>query len=177
MPGLGGGAGPSSAAAAQAGRLLPFVVAAIAVYEACIQLVPWVLHPDRWVFPWRIYNLAILAPNYLENGFVRRGLGGTILMLLDGRRTLHPPGSLAAFHLATAIFFALPMALLLRRLAVRGDRQWLWFAVVVLVSPQMFRSWATDVGRTDMLTCGFIAWSLLLALDRRFVLAAVVLFV
>lgn len=120
------------------------------------------------------YNIAILTPNYFENGFIRRGLGGSILYLLDGGTSLHRISSGAAFQLLGAVFLALPMTLLLRRLALRGDPMWRWFALLMLLSPQLFWGWGRDIGRGDMLICGAIAWSVIAALNGRYVLAAVI---
>jgi len=122
------------------------------------------------------YNIAVVTPNYFDNGFIRRGLGGSITYLIDGSAS-HPASSLAIYQLIGAIFFAFPMALLLRQLMVRGDRLWGWFALVMLVSPQLFWGWSREPGRSDMIVCGFIAWSVLAALRGRFVIAALVLFV
>jgi hypothetical protein len=156
--------------------LLPLLTAMFVVAVACRKLIVGFLSAHGPAgFEIRLYNHALLVPNYADNGFIRRGLGGTIAYLLDGGSNAHSGVSLALFHLLCAMFLAVPLALLLRRLAARGDRQWPWFALFLAASPQLFWGWSSDAGRADMLVVGFIAWSLVAILDGRFWLAALVL--
>ena len=117
------------------------------------------------------YKYAILVPNYFEHGFVRRGLGGTVMALISGGRSLEPVVSLAAFHLLSAIWLAIPLVLLLHKLAARTGREWIWLGLVLIVSPHLFLGWSQDVGRADMLAIGFIAWSVLILVQGRYYLA------
>jgi hypothetical protein len=146
----------------------------LAVLVACSRIFLWLAGViGRLHGPYQ-YNRLILIPNYFNVGFMRRGLGGTIRALLGGGDGLT---GLAAFHVFCAVFLAVPLALLLRRLAAAGGWQWLYFGMVLVLSPQLMMAWAVDPGRGDMMNCGFVAWALLAALDRRFLVAAVVLFV
>lgn len=117
------------------------------------------------------YNLGVLAINYQQHGFIRRGLGGTIFTLLGGSpltRCLHP---LIVFHLLSAIWLAIPLVLLLRRMLMENFRRGLLLAVVLLVSPQLFLGWGGDLGRTDMFTSGCIAWAVVALLKQHDVVA------
>jgi hypothetical protein len=116
------------------------------------------------------YSHGILVPNYLEHGFVRRGLGGTVYALTEwfgGGRG----GNARSFQLVCAIWAAVPLMLLVRRLSRTQGSRWLWLSLVLLAAPQLFWGWTRDIGRSDMLVAGFIAWSLLFALQGRYVLA------
>ena len=66
---------------------------------------------------------------------------------------------------------------MLRRLAARDDRLWRWFALFMLLSPQLFWGWSREPARSDMLICGIIAWSLIAGLGGRFFIPMVLLFI
>lgn len=117
------------------------------------------------------YNVGVLAINYQQHGLIRRGLGGTIFAALSGSPLtdcLHP---LIVFHLLSAIWLAIPLVLLLRRMMTENFRYGLLLAVVLLVSPQLFLGWGGDFGRTDMFTSGCVAWGVVALLGRRDVVA------
>ena len=160
------------------GTLLPFVAALLAVAIACRRTLFGVLRYDDYKFTdISPYNIAVLTPNYFDNGFIRRGLGGSIMYLIDGGSAAHAGSAAAIYQLFGAVMLALPMALMLRRLMARDDRLWRWFALFMLVSPQLFWGWSREPGRSDMLICGIIAWSVLATLGRRYIVAALLLFI
>ncbi|MGI4878856.1 MAG: hypothetical protein ACRYG4_15365 [Janthinobacterium lividum] len=152
-------------------RFGPIVFALAAVLVLCRKVIGWGLRGGWQALPGDpIYNYTILRANYFNAGFVRRGLQGTVLALFDRHGDVD---SLVGFHVVCAVFLAVPLALLVRRLIVLGTWQWLWFAAVALLAPQIMPSWSVDVGKGDMMTMGFVAWALLAAVDRRYVLAVV----
>ncbi len=102
------------------------------------------------------YNAVFLTTNYFDLGFVRRGLGGTIARIFsaDAYR-----GALI-LHALSAIYLIAAFGVLQHRLL--RARQSLAAMLIVafpILSPQMFAGWGTDIGRTDMLVIGTIAWS------------------
>lgn len=119
------------------------------------------------------YNLALLSYNYFENGFLRRGLGGTIVALLGGGGD-HLAASLL-FFLLSAIWLTVPLVVLLWRLEAKAAWSSAWPALILVASPQLFWAWGQDLARADMLVVGLIAWAAIAALDRRLVLGAVLL--
>ncbi|TFU03184.1 hypothetical protein EUV02_08290 [Polymorphobacter arshaanensis] len=160
------------------GALLPFIAALLAVAIACRRTIFGMLRYADYKFTdISPYNIAVLTPNYFDNGFIRRGLGGSIVYLIDGGTAAHGGSAAAIYQFFGAVMLALPMALLLRRLIARDDRLWRWFAVFMLVSPQLFWGWSRDPGRSDMLICGIIAWSLIAALGGRFFIPVLLLFI
>lgn len=116
-----------------------------------------------------IYNRTVVTPNFFEDGFVRRGLGGTIRYLLPGDWI----GNAVAFTVVSAICLALPVGVLLFRRARSGAiGSALGLAAILLLAPQAFRGWGADPGRTDIIPAGFVAWAALaMALDRPAVAA------
>ncbi|MEH3159066.1 MAG: hypothetical protein PGN08_09110 [Sphingomonas taxi] len=110
---------------------------------------------------WMYYNVAFLSANFLDAGFVRRGLGGTIAALLSR----DPDTGAFLFHLLSA-------GLLIAALLVLGWRlfraaSWPAAAFMLLfcvVSPQLFLGWGNDIARTDMAVIGCIAFAAI-ALD------------
>ena len=119
------------------------------------------------------YNLAILSFDYLHHGFIRRGLAGTIVALLGGGQD-HAAAALLFFFLS-AIWLAVPLVVLMRRLEARTPWSSLWPALVLVASPQLFWGWGQDLARADMLVEGFVAWAAIAALDRRYRVAAALL--
>ncbi|MBU3077180.1 hypothetical protein [Sphingomonas quercus] len=160
----------------EAGRaILLALIAGAAVAAACRKLLPWAIgrpgasDPDMLLGP---YRRDILWPNYVENGFIRRGLGGTLMELLRDAGLAQPA---AGYQLLTAILLVVPLTLLLSALARRGGRSWLWFGALLVMSPQLFLGWGTDFGRGDMLTISFIAWAAVALAHRRHWLAVAAL--
>lgn len=121
------------------------------------------------------YNFAILAPNYILNGFVRRGLNGTLMTLMDW--AFEVQYKLFLFHFFCALFLVVPAITLLWKLAQRDGLHWMWFGLVFVLSPQMVRAWAYDIGRGDMLVAGLVCWAAILAQSGRYKLASVTLII
>lgn len=167
------------------GQSGPFVVAFLAIIIACRKyIIKLASGPTQATVPaagsgvsFAKYGDALLVPNYFDNGFIRRGLSGTITYLIDGGSAVHSGLSRGAFHLLGATVLAIALAVLLRRLAARGGHQWLWFGGFVVVSQQTFFGWSNDLLRPDMLVAGLIAWAVVAATHGRFGLAAVLLFI
>ena len=151
------------------GRRWPWLVAALTVLIACRKLHHYLLSHAPNFSGGKLYVYFIMVPNYFNSGFVRRGFANTIFALINTGQ-LAP--SLAVYQIVSAIFCAVPLALLLARLAALDRRHWWWFAAVLALSPQLFLARALDVGRVDLFTYGFVAWATVAALDRRYMLAA-----
>ncbi len=119
-----------------------------------------------------IYSRTVIASNYFDNGFVRRGLGGSIARLLSPNWK----ESAALFTMFSAAWLALPICVIIRRLAERvGIALATYLAAVVCLSPQTFLGWSLDYARTDMLVASFVAWTAVLIQERRMVPAALCL--
>jgi hypothetical protein len=115
-----------------------------------------------------IYSRTVIASNYFHDGFIRRGLGGTIAMILsrDWDRSIW---LFIAFSLVWAL---VPLALLVKRLAEQVPvTAAAYLAFVLAVSPQSFFGWAYDPSRTDLLIVGCLAFSVLAWLRGRRALA------
>jgi len=111
-----------------------------------------------------IYSRTILTINYADNGFIRRGLGGTIVKLLSSDWKL----STLQFIAFSFAWLLIPCGLLFARLVGVVPKAVLVFMGVVLVfSPQTFAGASHDPARTDMLVQGFIAWAVLATLSQR----------
>jgi len=113
---------------------------------------------------YEIYNRTVIATNYFEDGFIRRGLGGTIATLLsrDWDRSLL---LFIAFSLVWALF---PLAILVHRLAKHlPPAAATYLAFVLALSPQSFFGWSRDPGRTDLLVAGCLALAVIAWLDGR----------
>ena len=110
------------------------------------------------------YNRTVIASNYFNDGFVRRGLGGTIATLLspDWRQ------STLFFVLFSFVLLLLPLILLVRSLADRLPPSAVGYMGLVLAfSPQTFLGWSRDPARTDMFVGGCIALAVVCALHRK----------
>lgn len=120
-----------------------------------------------------MYSRVVVSVDYFTDGFIRRGLSGTLAALVSG----HDPKGVLAFWLASIAAFVVPLALIVRRLAARTEpRVALYFAAILLASPQTFVGWARDPVRTDLLAAGFVAWSVVALLgDRRWLAVACIL--
>jgi hypothetical protein len=105
-----------------------------------------------------IYSRTVIASNYFNDGFVRRGLGGTIAVLLsdDWDR------SIWLFIAVSLLLLIVPLVLIMRRLAERlGTSQTIYLGLILALSPQSFFGWAHDPSRTDLLVGACLAFSML----------------
>lgn len=123
---------------------------------------------------WMYYNVTFLSANYVDVGFVRRGLGGTIARLLS------PDANTGAFlfHLLSAVALILSFLHMgWRSFKTVSLQNTLFMMLFCVVSPQLFLGWGNDFARTDMavIACVVFAASALVA-DRPIV-AAMLLFV
>jgi hypothetical protein len=117
--------------------------------------------PPAW---WTSYTRAVISVNYFDVGFVRRGLGGTIAILLS--RDSVAGGLL--FSILSTVLLVIPIGLLLARLGrVLKPSALLYMAVIVALSPQTFLGWSKDLVRTDVLVEACIAWGVLATLSGR----------
>jgi hypothetical protein len=115
-----------------------------------------------------IYSRTVLAANYYNDGFVRRGLGGTIASALSSDWNK----SIILFIIISLICFFAPTLILLRRLSTAlAPRQAFYVAAVLALSPQAFFGWSRDPSRTDLLVAGSLAFAVVAWLDRRRLLA------
>ena len=105
-----------------------------------------------------IYSRTVIAISYFNDGFVRRGLGGSIAALLSPDWVT----SAVLFTLFSTMWLATALALILYRLGQRSDLSVpIYFALVIILSPQTFLAWGIDIARTDMFVAGSIAWAVL----------------
>ena len=82
------------------------------------------------------YNRTVIASNYFEDGFVRRGLGGTIAILLSR----HWNYSIWLFIAVSFVSLIVPLLLIIRQLAVRlSVAQATYLALVLALSPDVPR--------------------------------------
>lgn len=116
-----------------------------------------------------LYQAATLAVNYPEFGFVRRGLGGT-LIYLSGLPQL--TGTIVFHLLSAALVAGVGCALIAAHALER--RAALLQAAVLLV---LMLFWAEDAGRTDMAVAGCIGLACLAFVRGRPLLAAACLVV
>jgi hypothetical protein len=123
---------------------------------------------------WMYYNISVLSANYLDVGFVRRGLGGTIARLLSA----DPYAGGFLFHVVSAVLLIAPLVLLQLRLLRNQNAQIAsLFAIFIVLSPQTFLGWSNDIARTDMLVTAAIAWAALALLTNRPLIAAAILLI
>ena len=121
-----------------------------------------------------VYNRTVIASNYFNDGFVRRGLGGTIAVLLSD----HWSRSIWLFMAFSLLLLLVPLALILRRLAERLTvGQTTYLSLVLALSPQTFFGWSRDPGRTDLLVGGCLALSVLAWQSGRRALAVAVILI
>ena len=108
-------------------------------------------------------NRVTISLNYIDIGFVRRGLGGTIAHILSTDWIM----SSLLFNLVSLLWLVAPLALLIARLGSKlSSAAVLYLAVIVVLSPQTFLGWSPDLARTDMLVSGFIAWAVLATMSH-----------
>lgn len=114
------------------------------------------------------YRSVSLSFNYFDFGWVRRGLGGTILWLTR----MHPLDAMLVFHLLSSLFAAAVFCgLVFRRPMPSGLRLLSVYGVAA-----MFLFWGEDAGRTDAAIAGLMGL-LILAWPGRPVAAALCLVV
>jgi hypothetical protein len=102
------------------------------------------------------YSRTVISTNYFDDGFVRRGLSGTIARLLSDDWTTN--GLL--FMAVSVIWLIVPLALFIWQLG--NKLSWapsLYMAGILVLSPQTFLGWSQDLIRTDVFVVGFIAWA------------------
>ena len=115
-----------------------------------------------------LYNRVVLGVDYFHDGFVRRGLSGTLLALLP----VSPQFQIFWFVAGSLVFLLVPLALLVRRLVRSSPALGSAYSIAtLLLSPQTFLAWSHDLVRTDLLVAGFIAWAMLFAVRRSWGLA------
>jgi hypothetical protein len=119
-----------------------------------------------------VYSRTVLATNYFDDAFVRRGLGGSIVRIL-GKNWIE--GS-ALFIVISVVWLALPLSAIVKRLAETiSIKVALFFLLILIVSPQTFLAWSLDFTRTDMMVAGFIVWSCVLMQTGKLYQASIVL--
>ena len=118
----------------------------------------------RALYETTMYSRVVIFVNYFDDGFIRRGLAGTLAALISRKSEL---GILGYLFFSIA-FLTTPLGLLVARLAARLPlRNAIYLSAVLVLSPQTFLGWSRDLVRTDVLAAGFIAWSTLAAIDGR----------
>ena len=112
------------------------------------------------------YNRGALSLNYFEHGFIRRGLGGTLLRGIAGSPLAGCVDELLVFHLLSAIWLTIPLALLVKWAIGRDRKAAAWLAILLVASPQLFWAWGGDLGRIDMFVEGCLAWGVIALVTR-----------
>ena len=107
-----------------------------------------------------LYHAATLGFNYFDFGFLRRGLGGSIVLLLGPNLLL----GTAIFHVLSAAAVATSAALLFARLR-RPPLQCGVFALLLLA---LMMRWAEDPGRTDLIVAALLAAAAVAVTRGRF---------
>lgn len=161
-------------------RFLPYACALTAFFLVIWRILRlWAAHLSlnqpiplhmRWE---RLYNYTVLISNYFTEGFVRRGISGTLFYLIKIESVA---GRLAIFHGLSALALLSLLFVILRRLAKSPTHHWVWLSVVLVLSPPLFMAWARDVARGDMLAEAFIVGALIACLGQRYLVAATILF-
>ena len=119
------------------------------------------------------YSRSVIAFNYFQHGFIRRGLAGTFASLFGD---VAEPMTGLLFHTFSAAFLATPIIFLVSKLTLKVRRsEVIAYALFLFVSPHLFRAWNSDLVRTDMLACGFIAWAAVAMVYARPYVAVIVL--
>jgi hypothetical protein len=114
-----------------------------------------------------LYQSATIAFNYVEFGFVRRGLSGTLIYLSG----LPQVAGTVAFHLLSAACLAAAGCWLIRQSRQSAAVQAVHAGVLMV----LMMCWGEDAGRTDMAVAALLAGSVLGLQARRPVLAALAL--
>ena len=107
------------------------------------------------------YTRGALSLNYFDHGFIRRGLGGTLLRIIDVSPLAGCVDELLVFHLLLSIWLAIPVVLLVRHALRENRASGTWLAILLAASPQLFLAWGGDIGRIDMFVAGCLAWGIL----------------
>lgn len=126
----------------------------------------------RYIADAEIYSRTVIASNYFNDGFVRRGLGGTIAVLLsrDWDR------SIWLFITVSFVSLIVPLILIMRRLATRlTTGKTIYLGLILALSPQTFFGWSRDPSRTDLLVGACLALSVLVWLRGQRALALAVI--
>jgi hypothetical protein len=133
--------------------LIPISAAAVMIVFGSRRWVKWVFSSDgdagESLYQASVYSRTVISLDNFHDGFVRRGLGGTLL-----------------FTLVSTIWLAAALAAITFKLGSRSRLSIpIYFALVVTLSPQTFLAWGIDIARTDMLVAGFVAWSVFATLS------------
>lgn len=112
-----------------------------------------------------LYHAATLGFNYFDFGFIRRGLGGSIVYLLGSDLLM----ATAAFHVLSAACVSAAACWFFARLR-RPPLQTITFALLLVA---LMMRWAEDPGRTDMLVAALIGLAAIAVVAGRPVLACV----
>jgi hypothetical protein len=111
-----------------------------------------------------LYSRVVIRVDYFHDGFVRRGLSGTLLALMP----VSPQRQIFWFVAGSLVFLLVPLALLVRRLVAGSPAlASAYLIATLLLSPQTFLAWSHDLVRTDLLVAGFLAWAMLFAVRRN----------
>ena len=94
-----------------------------------------------------LYHAGTLAFNYFDFGFVRRGLGGSIVHLIGGEML----GATAIFHMLSAAAVSAVACLFVTRLEPPRRR-----ATFVVLLVAIVMRWAEDAGRTDLAVAALV---------------------
>ena len=111
-----------------------------------------------------LYHAATLGFNYVDFGFVRRGLGGTLLHLF-GENWLR---GAAIFHVLAAAAVAGAACVMFARIV----RPWPERAAFAALLTALMMRWAEDPGRTDIAVAALLAVAALAVLASRAIAAS-----
>jgi len=116
-----------------------------------------------------IYQAATDSFNYIQFGFVRRGLSGT-LIYLSGLPQLY--GMLVFYFVSVALVAGALCMILHQR--IEPMQRLIGAAGVAVI---LINCWSEDTGRTDPMSAAFIAFAAMALVKRRAVAAALLLIV
>lgn len=120
------------------------------------------------------YTRVVIIANYFDDGFVRRGLAGTVLALFR-REYLTAGWYFLAF---STVWLCIPLTILFYRLLRTAKLSVAIFLCAAMVlSPQTFSAWGGDAARTDMFVIGFIAWATIAIVANRPIVAVACLLI
>jgi len=112
-----------------------------------------------------LYQAGTLGFNYVDFGFVRRGLAGSIVHLIGGDRLV----ATSAFHILSAVLVAGAACGLLARRPLRRSTA----GVFILLFAALVGRWTEDAGRTDMLVATLLVLAVVMLTSARPVWACV----
>lgn len=127
-------------------------------------LAGWTRLQDDWVL---LYQAATLGFNYVEFGFVRRGLGGTLIHWSG----LSQIAGTVWFHVLSALGVSTLACLLLRRLRAPLTVK----AAFSLILLSLVFFWGEDAGRTDIAVAALLVLATMNVAAGRPLIAAVCL--